>query len=526
MLNKILRLTAIPLVSAFIVLSSLMLNKAYNHYVLFIFALLFVSAMVLYKRTPVPNLLKIVFLAGFHWASQLNWCELLYFIVIILTLQNRPEAHRSVSLSFGYALLYSMIRFSYVPSTSYNLLVSVYDLISFLLIVVIFQYMFQSELQKKRLQRRNHFLVTHDPLTGLLNYESYIKAIRELTEQKNSNFILVLLDFQDFKSINKESIKNGNDILTKISLIIRAYFSTATAISRYAGDRFALMVHCHENTLLEIEDVLNSGTLGYEVTFSTAVYPDESSDAQGIISLAEDRLFQKKRLIWIKREEEMFRTEKLKIVGELAAGMAHEIRNPLTTLQGFIHLSKSHDYNIKPWIDIITNEITRMSELTAEFLQFSKPHISNMKAESICKCIDRMLSLTESQVASKGHYIVVKNVKETVLVQMDRNKIVQVLLNLVKNAIEAMQKPGTIKIEAERINNHVMIEISDTGSGIPETELEKIFNPFYSTKQNGTGLGLSICQKIIQDHDGTLSIQSTLGEGSIFSVRLPVFSEN
>ncbi|MFC0333593.1 ATP-binding protein [Paenibacillus sepulcri] len=369
-------------------------------------------------------------------------------------------------------------------------------------------------------------MTNHDPLTGLLNYDGYINAVNDLVENKKASFVLLLLDFQDFKSINKESISSGNEILTKISIILRTYFSNAAAISRYAGDRFALAIPVTGDALREVREILESRSLGYEITYSMAMFPEESSSSQQIISLAEDRLFQNKRVLWLKREEELFRNEKLKMVGELAAGMAHEIRNPLTTLKGFIDLSKSQSYNIKPWVDIISNEITRMNELTAEFLQFSRPHMSNMKPETISGCLDRVKYLTESQTLSKGHSIRIHSLDDTILVMMDRDKIVQVLINLVRNALEAMDEPGHIYIQVKRTDTiFTVIELQDTGRGIPEDELPKIFDPFYTTKEEGTGLGLSICYKIIQDHGGMLSVKSIVNEGTLFTITLPVLAQ-
>ncbi|MBB3073433.1 diguanylate cyclase (GGDEF)-like protein [Paenibacillus baekrokdamisoli] len=440
-----------------------------------------------------------------------------------MEIRNRRHFRYTLSISAGYSLLYTSVRLTYHPWDEYNLLVSIYDLFSFMLVVFVIQYILTAELERKRLQKRNKFLTFHDPLTNLLNYDGYINAVNDLVDNKKSNFVLLLLDFQDFKSINKESISCGNEILTKISIIIQTYFSNAVAISRYAGDRFALAIPTTENAVSDVQEILESRSLGYEVTYSMAMFPEEGSSSQQIITLAEDRLFQNKRVLWLKREEELFRSEKLKMVGELAAGMAHEIRNPLTTLKGFIDLSKSQSYNIGPWVDIITNEITRMNELTAEFLQFSKPHMSNMKPEPISGCLDRVKYLTESQAVSKGHCINLYNIDESILVVMDRDKIVQVLINLVRNALEAMVEPGHIHIQVKRMDTkHTVIEIQDTGKGIPEDVLPKIFDPFYTTKEEGTGLGLSICHKIIQDHNGILSVKSIVNEGSLFTITLPV----
>jgi diguanylate cyclase (GGDEF)-like protein len=523
MLSRLSRYALIPSLTAFLVLCSFMLEKVTSPTLLLFSAIFFSSIMMFDFKSKANRILQAMALAFFHWSSHLNWCQLIYFILIVLEIKNRRDFKYTLSISVAYLLLYTFVRLTYLPWNEYNLLISVYDLISFILIVFVMQYLFIAELEKKRLQKRNKFLTIHDPLTGLLNYDGYINAVYDLVENKKSNFVLLLLDFQDFKSINKESISSGNEILTKISIIIQTYFSNAAAISRYAGDRFALAIPTTGNAVRDIQEILESRMLGYEVTYSMAMFPEEGSSSQQIITLAEDRLFQNKRVLWLKREEELFRSEKLKMVGELAAGMAHEIRNPLTTLKGFIDLSKSQSYNIEPWVDIIMNEITRMNELTAEFLQFSKPHISNMKLEPLSICLERVKFLTESQAVSKGHSITLHNMDDSILVVMDRDKIVQVLLNLVRNALEAMDEPGHIYIQVKRMDtNYTMIEIQDTGIGMPEDMLPKIFDPFYTTKQEGTGLGLSICHKIIQDHGGILSVKSIVNEGSLFTITLPV----
>jgi diguanylate cyclase (GGDEF)-like protein len=518
------RRAVIPFFIGFIIAASFFLGKDPNTFLLLVSGSLLTIIVILHHKVPHAAYLQPLFLMLFHWSSHLNWCYVLYIILLVLSVQRKLRISRLIWLAAGYAALYTVIRLTYLPINKYNLLVSVQDLISFILLVLLMRYLFTTELEKIQLQKRNRFLITHDPLTGVLNYEGYIQAIEALTLKKNSDFVLVLLDFQDFKSVNNQSITSGNEILINISRLLQTYFPDAVAISRYAGDRFALVLPDHDNAIDDFLSLLDANILGYEVTYSITFFPEEVRTVQEIIALAEDRLFQNKRLLWTKREEQMVQSEKLKIVGELAAGMAHEIRNPLTTMQGFIQLSKSQSYNIQPWFDLIMNEIKRMNELTAEFLQFSKPHISNMRLESISKCIDRVLFLTEPQATSRGHYMTLGNVENTILVKMDRDKIVQVLLNLIRNAIEAMNDPGHIYIRAKQVGKEIMIEIEDTGCGMPDEVLDNIFNPFYTTKENGTGLGLSICYKIVQDHGGTLSVQSAVNEGSTFTVKLPIVS--
>lgn len=225
------------------------------------------------------------------------------------------------------------------------------------------------------------------------------------------------------------------------------------------------------------------------------------------------------------REEQLFESAKARVVGELAAGMAHEIRNPLTSIKGFLQLSQKNGYSIEPWYDMLLAEVDRMNELTGEFLQLSKPHTASCLVRSLHDCLIRVISLSETDAHSRGHRIVFEEAEEGILVRMEMDKLVQVFLNLVKNAVEAMTSPGTVTIRLYREEDMAVVEVKDTGAGISKADLKKIFTPFFTTKENGTGLGLSICQKIILDHGGTLGVSSEWGKGTAFAVRLPVAHE-
>ncbi|OPA76978.1 histidine kinase [Paenibacillus selenitireducens] len=502
-------------------MSSIVLDKAPNLAALLISGCLFMLSIVFDKKWPRLQYTQILLLGLFHWYSHLNWCQLLYCILVISAIEKKPKYAHGAFIAIYYVLQYTAIRLSYQSLSTYNLLVSLFDLMTSIVIVLLFRYVMNLEMEKKRLSKKYNFLSTHDSVTGLLNYEGYMKSIQDFV-QKEEPFILVLLDLQDFKSINHESMENGNEILAKIAQLLHVFFPNAKAISRYAGDRFALILPPQDNVLLQLGEMLDSNALGFQVTYCTTRFPSEAVTSQELITFAEEKLFQNRRKLWFKREENMFRSEKLKAVGELAAGMAHEIRNPLTTIKGFMQIAVHHDYNVRPWFDTIMSEITRMNELTAEFLQFSKPHISNMKPEPIGHLIDRLLFLIESEAAFRGHRIHYEPSNSCEHINMDRDKIVQVLLNLVRNAFEAMQESGDVYIRIQVNDFAANIEIEDTGSGIPEQHLVKIFNPFYTTKDNGTGLGLSICQKIAQDHGGTLDVTSEIDKGSIFRLRLPI----
>jgi signal transduction histidine kinase len=167
-------------------------------------------------------------------------------------------------------------------------------------------------------------------------------------------------------------------------------------------------------------------------------------------------------------------------------------------------------------------EVLRMSELTTEFLQFSKPHITNVKVHMLQDCIKRVIHLTESQAIMPGHLIQYDNNQAPIFIEMDKDKIVQVLLNIVKNGLESMELNGVLTIRLISEDNYAIVEIEDQGTGISQLQIEQIFNPFYTTKSSGTGLGLSICHKIIEDHHGKIVVHSIENKGTTFRIFLPV----
>lgn len=344
------------------------------------------------------------------------------------------------------------------------------------------------------------------------------------TLEEERSFLLILLNVNNFSGYKKESDDPWCAVIKGIGQKITNQFPESYGISRYAGDRFAIVLPQIPYIEERISSLLSNQLQGLQVSYSISRYPRLSQTLQQFMTIAEDQLIEQQRSQWIKNEEEVFRSERLRAVGELAAGMAHEIRNPLTAIRGFLQLSRGQSFNIAPWYEVIMSEVTRVTDLTGEFLQFSKPQAHHMKPEKLAHCLERVMSLTESDAASRGHRITLHVRDESVCVNMDRDKIVQVLINLIRNAFEAMSDPGEVHIDMIQEGDNALISIADTGSGIPERSLTAIFNPFFTTKEEGTGLGLALCQKIAQDHNGSISVSSEMGEGSTFTLCLPVES--
>lgn len=511
------KLLCVPIISSFIIVFSVILDKPTNIVFMVTTAVLLNLSVILDRKYPWLKGIQFIFLGAFHYSSELNWCILLYYMIIMNLIEHKTKFRDTLSVALLFILQYSLIRLTYVPHTYYNIFVIVYDVLSLIVILLLFHVIIRIEIESRQLTTQNEYLSNFDTLTGFYNYLGYIKKVQH-TMDMNREFQFVLFDINNFKSLKVERDTTAVDMLLSFSNGLQERFPNHLAACRYAGDRFSLLLPPTE----EIYDLQIFEKLGLQITFSITHFPQDGTDFQQLMQTGEERIFQLRQEYWQKRNEEQLRSDKMKMVGELAAGMAHEIRNPLTSIQGFIQLSKKSGYNIEPWYEVIMGEIARVGDLTVEFLQFSKPHASHMKIEKMADCMTRVYSLCESEATSCGHTIEMNASDQTIMLLIDRDKIIQVLINLIRNAFQAMEQTGHIQFVLSREGEMATIQVRDNGKGIPSSEINKIFDPFYTTKEEGTGLGLSLCQKIIEDHDGTISVESELGVGTIFTVNLPI----
>lgn len=221
----------------------------------------------------------------------------------------------------------------------------------------------------------------------------------------------------------------------------------------------------------------------------------------------------------------LLETDKMSLIGQLAAGVAHEIRNPLTSIKGFIQLMKSDTKKNDQYLAILEQEIDRINSITNEMMFFAKPNHSKFEYYDLKSILQSCLTLLDGVAYQKQIHIMVQYCDEPIKVFCDEQKIKQVIINLIKNALESMENPGKIIIELNKINNYSVLSITDEGCGIPQELIEKLGQPFLTTKSNGNGLGLMMCYKIIEQHEGKIEVQSELGIGTTFNVFLPIESE-
>ncbi|GGH80746.1 two-component system sporulation sensor kinase A [Pullulanibacillus pueri] len=225
-----------------------------------------------------------------------------------------------------------------------------------------------------------------------------------------------------------------------------------------------------------------------------------------------------------KTEDFLQQTEKLSVIGHLAAGIAHEIRNPLTTIKGFVQLLKGKME--AKYSRVMMQELERIETIVGDLLVLAKPEVVSKETVDLVELMNRTVTLLQSQAILNNVSIEFKPESEEVPIKCEPNKLKQVFINILKNAIEALPNGGDIRVtQSFNRDQSILLSFSDDGNGIPKERLARLGEPFYSTKEKGTGLGLMICDRIIKSHGGSMEIDSVVGKGTTIKVKLPIDSD-
>jgi two-component system sensor histidine kinase HydH len=225
-------------------------------------------------------------------------------------------------------------------------------------------------------------------------------------------------------------------------------------------------------------------------------------------------------------QERLVRSERFAAIGEAAAYVSHEIKNPLMVIGGLARQveNKEGEPSLKEKLHIIQSEVQRLENFLGDLRDFTRPATPVMQKMNINEVIHDVDVLMQEEAKNRDINLVEQLDPHLPPLQADPNQMKQVLLNLVKNAFEAMDSGGQIVLASGAEDNQVWFSVKDTGGGMPPDVLEKIFNPFFTTKKKGTGLGLAVIHKIVADHHGSVSVQSLPDQGTTFQVKLPVAS--
>jgi diguanylate cyclase (GGDEF)-like protein len=381
-------------------------------------------------------------------------------------------------------------------------------------------------------QREMEELYLRDNLTGLYNFRAFREqVIRGLTRcAPGQSYHVICMDLTDFRQVNfREGMNAGDQILVQIARRVKKHLPPSARIARYDGDQFAIGIMGDAMLLrrvLEIIDALMTelklehGYLNY--TVGMASYPEEASSGAELIRLAEERLAIEQRRLRNREEEHRRHLEKLSALGQLAAGLAHEIRNPLTSIRGFVQISAKESEAVKKWESIILPEIDRINDLLKQFLNLSEAKPMQVTKFDLGQLMSDVLSLLSPKALLLGHELIEDRPDEPVELEADAEQLKQVLINLIQNGLEALSEKGTVRVRWRRAGDRVTICVEDNGSGIKPEHLSRVFEPFFTTKGEGTGMGLSICHRIITEHDGQIHVTSQPGRGTAFHIHLPV----
>ncbi|MDR0142977.1 PAS domain-containing protein [Bacillus sp. JHAA] len=221
-------------------------------------------------------------------------------------------------------------------------------------------------------------------------------------------------------------------------------------------------------------------------------------------------------------EELMLKSEKLSIAGQLAAGIAHEIRNPLTAIKGFLQLMKPTMGENEHYFEIVFSELSRIELILSELLMLAKPQQNAVKERvNLKKIISEVTALLETQANLKGIFIKTDYEHDSMYINGDQNQLKQVFINLIKNAVESMPDGGTVHIIMTEEEYSVNVTVKDEGDGIPENVLKRIGEPFLTTKEKGTGLGLMVTFNLIKNHQGAIQVDSKPDRGTAFHITFP-----
>ncbi|MFC4769428.1 PAS domain S-box protein [Effusibacillus consociatus] len=260
---------------------------------------------------------------------------------------------------------------------------------------------------------------------------------------------------------------------------------------------------------------------GHWVTIEAYFIPvtNENGELQSIIFVGRDRSELKKA------EELLQKSDKLSLVGQMAAGVAHEIRNPLTALRGFVQLlqSQTQTADHQQYFQVMLTELDRINFIVNEFLYLAKPQAVNFQRKDLNMMLLDVISLLDGQAILNNVQIKTDFSSDIPYITCEENQLKQVFVNILKNAIEAMPTGGNIEIQVKlQDRNQVSIRFIDQGMGIPPERIPKLGEPFYTTKEKGTGLGLMVSYKIIQEHRGNITIDSEVDKGTVVEITLPV----
>lgn len=333
---------------------------------------------------------------------------------------------------------------------------------------------------------------------------------RSLIEHSPDGVIIIQEQRVVFANKKASELLGGNDVKDILGENVSGFFR---GYSSRLIKNLSLAEKGQASDLHEVKMVqLNNEEIDVEVKTIPTIFLEDQAVYFIIRDITERKL----------AHEMMINSEKLTVAGQLAAGIAHEIRNPITAIKGFLQLMDSGKNYNQEFFSVISAEINRIEMILSELLALAKPQLERYRHIEIQNILKHVVALTKSQAILHNVHIKTKFHSDPLFVLCDENKLKQVFINFIKNAIEAMENEGTITLTIDQHDDYfVVVNIQDQGPGIPKEILDKIGKPFFTTKENGTGLGVMVSFEIVKHHNGAISIDSN-STGTTISIQLPM----
>ena len=291
------------------------------------------------------------------------------------------------------------------------------------------------------------------------------------------------------------------------------------------GVSIGVLAYLIQRPMLELQEkmaLISKGDLDVAVSFSRR--NDEIGDLGRNFNYMMQQLRESRKEIETMHRTQMSRAEHLATLGELATGLAHEIRNPLAGIAGVIEIIGRDLPATSPAREMVKDvrlEINQINRILTDLLETARPHPPQMMRSNLNTTVEHAVMLARQQVLSKPIKIEIERDPDLREVEHDSDQIHQVVLNLLLNAVQAIDGAGTVTVRIGEREDCAIVCVTDTGRGMTDQQISQIFRPFYTTRNNGTGLGLSLVRRIVEEHNGHVGVTSTPGEGSTFEVEIP-----